>query len=357
MNPVNHSPSSSGSPPTTVQTERENLSADKATRSIPDATPLLAGTPLGTRLQMRGLKAVKMAFVHPKATFDLAFGRLATMRETNPAKYLEELNDLSTSSKNRQFVLQEGQLLKQNHSDLKRPIEEQQRTAAAVWLEHICEETSPEDLPDRLTAFSECTRDLNIPRVMVDRHSEFGASLLALSRQIARHTDDYSLDQFRSLQEAFHDIASIIEKGQSTDQTTLPRYLSKTLDRLDAQVYKMEEPIREIYMDATNVRIRNAASSELSEDDGATSPMHFTSDLSTIDEEISAESVEELLTTVRKDPDNEEAWSIYDEVADSLSKEEQRRFLTLALDNNPERTEASVRLELLDLVVQERPNP
>jgi|GEM_PF-1501840 len=241
MPPIERSTSSSHSQHLTAQTEGQNRSQDGPVKSLPNSPPIIAGQNLGQHLDMRGLKAVTMVFTHPKATFDLATGRLARMRNSNPARYLKELNNLSTSGKHCQFVLQEGGLLKEDNPDLRQKIEEQQITSAIRWLKHIPKENFPARLPNMLEEFSTRTGDLNLHRFLANPDSKFSIAMRKLTNQLRLHKNNYSVKKLESLQHSLKQIAHAMESQQDAKESFTRTPLGKICMRLAEREQELRE--------------------------------------------------------------------------------------------------------------------
>ncbi len=193
---------------------------------LSDVKPKLVGKMLRQQLDVRGLKTLKMALIHPKTMFDLATGRLAKMRQDNPAKYLEELNDLVTSSSHGRFVCEEGRTLIDQFPRYTDLLKGQQRLALLKMTYLAAEQPSPAKFVEQMATIAEHSREVKLPQVMVRKGEMAKAFHNAISR--AGRLPDYLTETEQStLLHALQTLQKAVEGGKP------PSYMGEAIAKFD----------------------------------------------------------------------------------------------------------------------------
>ena len=201
--PSNTTPSKK---PSEVQGPVERSTLDGRVKVLDDVTPFLAGKNLGQQLDMKGLKFLKMFFVHPRATFDLATGRLADMRQTDPVRYLEELADLSTRKSHAAFVVQEGNALKASHPRLKDELEGHQRTAVLQLLKHTNQAPRRDIFATELEDAGAMLEGISVPKELISRKTDFGRTLYQVAFKANAFRKAMTYEQLEKMQRGLSSI-------------------------------------------------------------------------------------------------------------------------------------------------------
>ncbi len=218
-------------PPPSVESQSTGLDQSSALTSgrikvLRDVEPKLAGKMLRQQLDVRGLKTLKMALIHPKAMFDLATGRLAKMRQDNPAKYLEELNDLVTTSVHGNFVCDEGHDLISTFPRQTDLIKGQQRLALIKMTSLAAREPAPERFVEQMATIARHSDGVKIPQAMV-RKGDIAKTFHDAISRAGRMADYVSEAEQANLLQSLQTIQKSVDGGKA------PSYIKDAIHGLE----------------------------------------------------------------------------------------------------------------------------
>lgn len=210
---------------------RDGVSVDGRVKVV-DVEPKLIGRSLGQQLDVRGLKALKMVFVHPKAMFHLITGRLAQMRQTNPVKYLEEINDLFSRWSHCRFVINEGQELIKAKPEQKKLLAGQLRVTIGKMATLVENESSPERVVEQMTELAALCHQLTLPSRIV-YEGDTAWSLYKLFQHLANTIGSTEGAQAIAIFRAASRICGAIQPREH-----VPDFLKKPLNEMCEQLPK-----------------------------------------------------------------------------------------------------------------------
>lgn len=227
MTKINHS-TANINPIPIASAPRYSVSVDGRVKVV-DVEPKLIGRSLGQQLDVRGLKALKVVFVHPKAMFHLITGRLAQMRQTNPVKYLEEINDLSSRWSHCRFVINEGQELIKAEPEQKKLLARQLRVTIGKMATLVENESSPERVVEQMTELAALCHQLTLPSRIV-YEGDTAWSLYKLFQHLANTIGSTEWAQAIAIYRAASRICGAIQPREH-----IPDFLKKPLNEMCEQ--------------------------------------------------------------------------------------------------------------------------
>ena len=211
----------------------DGVSVDGRVKVV-DVESKLIGRSLGQQLDVRGLKALKMVFVHPEAMFHLITGRLAQMRLTNPVKYLEEINDLSSRWSHCRIVINEGQELIKTEPEQKKLLAGQLRVTIGKMATLVENESSPEGVVEQMTELAALCHQITLPARIV-YEGDTAWSLYKLFQYLANTIGSTEGAQAIAIYRAASRICGAIQPREH-----IPDFLKKPLNEMCEQLPKGE---------------------------------------------------------------------------------------------------------------------
>ncbi|MTI14882.1 hypothetical protein [Sansalvadorimonas verongulae] len=292
-----------------------------------EAEPRLAGKNLGKHIAGKGVKGWVLTFLkHPKSTLHLISGELGRMRATNPTQYLEELSGLCSTKSDWTFLFNEGQSLKADaHPDVKNQLEGWQFVALGEFANQAPGGLVPA-FTQHLKEFTELSTRLGTKIPFRGSNEQPDTGLLRLDRLAQRVIPSANTNSIMKINNLLTKACACID-NQSSQRTPLSRPLQTAREKVTAAAEMQGNPTplpENENMPPPHKRFAWKVSQKPHDD------------IKTIQEENFPKELEGIQSTLLENPDDVDAWELFDEIEGELPLQDKTSFLEALYDAHPD---------------------